>query len=82
VRSSIVLVACALFLVATLALGVAFGTEPIALSHLFDGPDSLERAALVDARLPRVLLGAITGCGLAVVGVAFQAVLPNPLAEP
>jgi iron complex transport system permease protein len=37
---------------------------------------------LVSARLPRVLLGAIAGGGLAVVGVAFQAVLGNPLAEP
>lgn len=81
-RSWIVLVACALFLVAALAVGVSFGTEPIALSHLFDAADSLERAALLEARLPRVLLGAITGGGLAVVGVAFQAVLRNPLAEP
>jgi len=74
--------ACALFFLAAIALGVAFGSEPIALSHLFDGPESIERAALVEARLPRVILGAITGSGLAVVGVAFQAVLRNPLAEP
>jgi iron complex transport system permease protein len=73
--------ACALFFVAAIALGVSFGAEPIALSHLFD-VDSLERAALVEARLPRVVLGALSGSGLAVVGVAFQAVLRNPLAEP
>ncbi len=33
-------------------------------------------------RLPRVLLAAIVGAGLSVAGVAFQALLRNPLAEP
>ncbi len=75
-------VALAAFLFAALALGIAFGTEPISLAHLFDPPGSLMRAALLDARVPRVLLGAITGAGLAAVGVAFQSVLRNPLAEP
>jgi iron complex transport system permease protein len=69
-------------LLAALALGLALGTEPIALSHLFDPPESLERAALLDARLPRVVLGAVAGAGLSAVGVAFQAILRNPLAEP
>lgn len=72
----------AVFFFAAIAIGVMFGTEPIALSHLFDASDSIERAALLDARLPRVVLGAIAGGGLAIVGVAFQAVLRNPLAEP
>jgi hypothetical protein len=48
--------ASALFFVVAIALGVSFGAEPIALSHLFD-VDSLERAALLEARLPRVVLG-------------------------
>ena len=81
-RAPLAVLLSAAFLLAALSLGVAFGTEPIALSHLFDGPESLERAALLEARLPRVLLGAIAGGGLAAVGVAFQAVLRNPLAEP
>jgi iron complex transport system permease protein len=34
------------------------------------------------SRLPRVLAGTIAGAGLAAAGVAFQAVLRNPLAEP
>ncbi len=33
-------------------------------------------------RLPRVLLGATVGAGLAVVGVTFQAMVRNPLADP
>jgi iron complex transport system permease protein len=69
-------------LAVAMAFGVAFGTEPIALSHVFDAAGSLERAAILEARVPRVVLGAIAGGGLAAVGVAFQAVLRNPLAEP
>ncbi|MGH7282527.1 MAG: FecCD family ABC transporter permease, partial [Polyangiaceae bacterium] len=37
---------------------------------------------LVEARLPRVILGMLAGGGLAAVGLAFQTVLRNPLAEP
>jgi iron complex transport system permease protein len=77
-----VVAVCVVFFLIALALGVAFGSEPISLARLFDPPDSLPRAALVEARLPRVLLGAIAGGGLAAVGVAFQAILRNPLAEP
>jgi ABC-type Fe3+-siderophore transport system permease subunit len=33
-------------------------------------------------RLPRVLLAALTGAGLALVGVAMQAMVRNPLADP
>jgi iron complex transport system permease protein len=37
---------------------------------------------LVQVRLPRVLLGFLVGCCLASVGVALQALLRNPLADP
>ncbi|WP_336317827.1 iron ABC transporter permease [Streptomyces lavendofoliae] len=37
---------------------------------------------VLDVRAPRVLLGAVTGAGLAVVGAAMQALVRNPLAEP
>jgi iron complex transport system permease protein len=43
---------------------------------------SLDHTIVFEARLPRVLLAAVAGGGLALVGVAFQAVLGNPLAEP
>ena len=36
----------------------------------------------IGARLPRVLLGALAGIALASSGVAFQALLRNPLADP
>ncbi len=63
-------------------LGVAFGTEPVSLARAFSDPESLDRAIVVDVRLPRVLLGVVAGAGLSIVGVALQSLLRNPLAEP
>ncbi len=37
---------------------------------------------ILDQRLPRTLAALIVGCGLALAGAAFQAMLRNPLAEP
>lgn len=71
----------ALALAVAIAIGLAFGTEPIALARVLD-PTSLDHAIVLDVRLPRVLLGAVAGAGLSVVGVALQALLRNPLAEP
>ncbi|HEX9657267.1 MAG TPA: iron ABC transporter permease [Bacteroidota bacterium] len=40
------------------------------------------KTIVLDIRLPRILLAIIVGGGLSVAGVAFQAILRNPLAEP
>ena len=40
------------------------------------------RTIMIHIRLPRILLAAITGAGLATAGAVFQAVFQNPLAEP
>ena len=80
--ASVALLTAALALLALIALGVANGTEPISLARAFGDPASLDRAIALRVRLPRVLLAAIAGGGLAMVGVAFQAILRNPLAEP
>jgi iron complex transport system permease protein len=61
---------------------VAWGTEPISIRRALTDEGSLDRVIAFQVRLPRVLLGAIAGGGLATVGVAFQAILRNPLAEP
>jgi iron complex transport system permease protein len=44
-------------------------------------PLSPDRAILLGARLPRVLMGAIVGAVLAAAGAALQALVRNPLAE-
>jgi len=64
-----------LVLVAAVALGI--GTSQIDLLAVV----RLEPLVL-GVRLPRVLLAALAGAGLSVAGVAFQALLRNPLADP
>ncbi len=39
-------------------------------------------ATIYDLRFPRIIIAMLTGAGLAVSGVLFQAVLKNPLADP
>ena len=76
------LVLGAMTLVAAIVLATMYGTESVSMARVFFEPNSLDRMIVVEARLPRVLLGAVAGGGLAAVGVAFQAILRNPLAEP
>jgi iron complex transport system permease protein len=81
VRSPIALAVCALALVVAVVLGVAFGSGNATLADVLVG-GTPAHDVIVAYRLPRVLLGAVTGAGLAAVGAAFQTVLRNPLAEP
>ncbi|MFD5799842.1 FecCD family ABC transporter permease [Streptomyces sp. NPDC127020] len=87
--------ALAALLVASVTAGLAIGSVQVppgqvwgivthALGADFAHPDwSRARETIVlDVRAPRVLLGAVTGAGLAVVGTALQALVRNPLAEP
>lgn len=64
------------------AASLAFGTQPVSLARALAEPGSLDRTIVLELRLPRVALAAVAGGGLAAVGVAFQAVLRNALAEP
>lgn len=55
------------------------------LAVLFDQTGSGEELApvvVLKLRLPRILLAALTGAGLAVAGAALQALTRNPLADP
>ena len=81
-HASLGLAGAGVALVVLIALGIVYGTETISLARVLGDPDSLDRAIALRVRLPRVLLAAIAGGGLAMVGVAFQAILRNPLAEP
>src|SRR5512145_2081263 len=60
--------------------GVLLGSEPTSLGRALREP-GVDRSIL-QVRVPGVLLAAVAGGGLALVGGAFQALLRNPLAEP
>ncbi|KAA6221633.1 iron ABC transporter permease [Streptomyces albofaciens JCM 4342] len=47
-----------------------------------DAPPGPYPTIVLDVRLPRVLLGAVVGAGLAVLGTVLQALVRNPLADP
>ncbi len=73
-------------LLLSLILGVRFGSvaisTPEVLAALTGEGEGAARDIILRFRLPRVLLGALVGGGLALAGATFQALLRNPLAEP
>jgi iron complex transport system permease protein len=69
-----------LILIASVALGLAVGSQRIHLSSLFS--DSFSRTLFFRLRLPRVLMALVIGASLAVTGGALQALFRNPLADP
>ncbi|MFE2231581.1 FecCD family ABC transporter permease [Streptomyces sp. NPDC059442] len=67
--------------------GVALGSVTIPVAEVTriltgDAAPSPFRTIVLDVRLPRVLLGAVVGAGLAVVGTVLQALVRNRLADP
>jgi len=81
-RVGLVLAGCFVALLLAMALGTSFGTAPASLTRAIFDAASSDREIVFNVRLPRVLLGAIAGAGLSIVGVSLQALLRNPLAEP
>ncbi|MEH3046750.1 FecCD family ABC transporter permease [Sphingomonas adhaesiva] len=71
---------------AALVLSVGIGSASIpparALAALMGHGDPVERAILVELRLPRAILGLAVGAILGLSGAALQGYLRNPLAEP
>ncbi len=81
----LMLVACA----ALFGLSLLIGTESIPVNQLLTEwrtTPSIDQApalsVLFNQRIPRTLIAFIVGCGLALAGCAFQALLRNPLATP
>lgn len=81
----------AVLTMASVVVSVAFGAEDIALSEVWrtvagrftGGPvDAGYDVIIWDLRLPRSILAAIVGAGLALAGALMQALVRNPLAEP
>ncbi len=93
-RSSIwIFVALFAALAGSVVAGVAFGSIEIAFADVLraigqrsgvvnTGADETTMRIIWDLRLPRAVLAAVVGGGLAVIGVAMQALVRNPLAEP
>ena len=85
-RLSLVLGALCCVLVLAAVAGVAFGNvhvpAGVAWRALRGGGDPLVVAVVRDLRLPRVVLAALVGGGLAMSGVSLQSTLRNGLAEP
>ena len=71
-----------LALVGAIAAGLGIGVEHVDLRRAFADRGSTDAAILFGTRVTRVLLGAAVGAALAPAGVAFQALLRNPLADP
>ncbi|EGD41118.1 ABC transporter [Nocardioidaceae bacterium Broad-1] len=84
------LAAAAATVVVAVGLGAAYVTPgtvaQILGHHLLGLPETgwkaTEEAIVWKVRLPRVLLGALVGAGLAVTGMALQAMVRNMLADP
>jgi iron complex transport system permease protein len=74
----------ALLLIVCVALGISFGAGSVSPAAFLPGaePSAVERAILLEVRMPRVLVAGLLGGALAVAGVVFQALLRNPLADP
>nr|WP_264077063.1 iron ABC transporter permease [Mycolicibacterium houstonense] len=82
-------------LVAAMTAGVAIGSVSIAPGQVWaivlhavhpglaeQTWPAVRESIVLDARLPRVVLGAVIGAGLAACGMVLQAVVRNPLADP
>ena len=93
-RAGLVGLGLVVVLVVSLAVAVAFGSADVALGdvgravlHRLTGgavapPGEVADVIVWTLRLPRAILAALVGGGLAVIGVAMQALVRNPLAEP
>jgi iron complex transport system permease protein len=85
-RAALVLIVLALVALGVVLVAPFIGATPLHLGRALDRTRPLaqnpDAQVLLIYRLPRVLAAALAGAGLAAAGVAFQAVLRNPLATP
>lgn len=70
------------FSLTVVAAAPFMGMQNIGISDLLGGADENIIRIMWDLRVPRVLLGWITGSTLALCGLIFQALFRNPLASP
>lgn len=84
-KSWLVLGVLIALLIASLLLAAATGAVEISTREIIEiltkGADTVNSSILMDIRLPRVLLAAVIGAGLAAVGGVMQAIFKNPLVD-
>jgi iron complex transport system permease protein len=81
----LILLSTFLFLMAVLFITPFIGSQELDFQQVLqylEGTNTPHGIILFQIRLPRILLGILTGASLAVAGVVFQALLRNPLATP
>ncbi len=85
-RSAVRLALLALLLVGSLVVAVGTGAVTLSAGEVLDAVrgrgDPSTVAIVQNLRMPRAVLAALVGAGLAASGATFQALLRNPLAEP
>jgi iron complex transport system permease protein len=83
---SITLLIFFLLFITTLCITPLIGSSEISLARAFSSTltisNNVDANILFQVRLPRILLGALTGAALSVAGAIFQALLRNDLAAP
>ncbi|MCC3289974.1 iron ABC transporter permease [Arthrobacter sp. zg-Y1110] len=74
------------FLAVACAASVAIGARPVAPGTVWEAFTAFDPAngdhAVVHSRVPRTVLGLVTGAALGLAGAAMQGVARNPLADP
>ncbi len=78
--SFIILLGVILFAIAWIALSQ--GASSVGFKDLLAAHSGLTHAIVWKLRLPRIVMAVLVGCGLALAGTVFQAILRNPLASP
>jgi len=92
-KTVLVIILCLIILMVVVAFAIGIGQtyiDPqtvltILLSPLLDTTQtwsSAEQTIITEIRLPRVILAASVGCGLAISGTALQSLFRNPMADP
>ncbi|WP_227982948.1 FecCD family ABC transporter permease [Nocardia spumae] len=92
VRTSIVVPVTAALLLAAMVVATACGAEPLPIPAVLDvlrgrlagsgALDSTFDTIVWQLRVPRTILAAVVGAGLALAGAAMQTLVRNPLADP
>ncbi|SHH37011.1 FecCD family ABC transporter permease [Thermosipho atlanticus] len=68
----------------SIILNLSFGSVKISISEIFKSitVNNQIHFLIWKLRFPRILMGIITGAGLATVGAIFQTIMKNPLVDP